>query len=161
MDEFVRYHPFLFVALIVLGIIAFQSLLLNLIAAVSGWKTLAARFRLQQPFSGRQWKWQSAQMRYYVGYNNSLVVGADQSGFFLRTMWMVRAGHAPLFIPWNEITVGKTQTSWLVGNIVTLTLGRSEQIPFRIRASLATRLQSAAGSSWPASSPAQIPIARP
>lgn len=88
-------------------------------------------------------------MRYYVGYNNCLVVGADQSGLFLRTMWMVRTGHSPLFIPWNEITLSQTQTSWLMGNIVTVTLGRSEQIPFRIRASLATRLKSAAGSSWP------------
>jgi hypothetical protein len=148
-NDWVGEHPLLFTALILLGIIAFQALLLNLIAAVSGWKTLAARFRLQQSFSGRQRRWQSAQMRYYVGYNNCLVVGADQSGFFLRTMWMVRTGHAPLLIPWNEITLSRIQTSWLMGNTVTLTLGRSEQIPFRIRASLATRLQSAAGSSWP------------
>lgn len=161
MDELIRYHPFLFAALILLGIIAFQWLLLNLIALVSGWKTLAVRFRLQQPFSGRQWKWQSAQMRYYVGYNNCLIVGADQAGLFLRTMWMVYTGHLPLFIPWNEITLSQTQTSWLMGNILVLTLGRSEQIPFRIRASLATRLQSSAGSPWPAPPQAQIPLARP
>lgn len=161
MDELIRQHLFLFAALIVLGIAAFQVLLLNLIAAVSGWKTLAPRFRLQQPFSGQEWKWQSAQMRYYVGYNNCLIVGADQAGLTLRPMWIVRTGHVPLLIPWNEITLGQTQTSWLLGNIVTLTLGRSEQIPFRIRASLAARLQSAAGASWPASSQTQIPVARP
>jgi hypothetical protein len=160
-NDWIAEHLFLFIALIVLGIVAFQALLLNLIAAVSGWKALAVRFRMQQPFSGQQWKWQSAQMRYYIGYNNCLVVGADQAGLFLRTMWIVRTGHAPLFTPWNEITLGQTQTSWLVGNIVTLTLGRSEQIPFRIRASLAVRLKSAAGASWPAPSQAQIPIARP
>lgn len=161
MDELIRQHPFLFAALIVLGIAAFQVLLLNLIAAVSGWKALAVRFRLQQPFSGQEWNWQSAQMRYYVGYNNCLIVGADQAGLSLRPMWIVRTGHVPLFIPWNEITLGQTQTSWLVGNIVTLTLGRSEQIPFRIRVSLAARLQSAAGASWPASPKTQIPVARP
>lgn len=151
MTDFVREHPFLFAALILAGIAAFQVLLLNLIAAFSGWKALAVRFRMQQPFSGQQWRWQSAQLRYYVGYNNCLVVGADQAGLFLGATWIVRTGHVPLFVPWNEITLRQIQRSWLMGNIVVLTLGRSEQIPFRIRASLADRLKPAAGSSWPAS----------
>lgn len=50
MNDSSHLHPLFIVALALIGIIAFQALLLNLIAAVSGWKTLAARFRLQQPF---------------------------------------------------------------------------------------------------------------
>jgi hypothetical protein len=148
MNDWPGEHPLLFVGLMFVGVVVFRILLLNLIASVSGWRMLAQRFQAQQPFSGVQWKWQSAMMRYLAGYNNCLSVGADQAGLFLRTMWGLRTAHPPLFVPWNEISLGQA-SGWLAGNAVMLSLGRSEQIPFRVRASLAARLQAAAGPGWP------------
>jgi hypothetical protein len=152
MQTWINQHPLLFVCLVLAGMVIFLWLLLNLIAAVSGWKNLARRFVMSQPFSGPQWKWQSAGMRFLVSYNNCLKVGADQAGLFIQPMPGIRTAHPPLFIPWNEISIEQT-TGWMMSNFVRLSLGRSERIPFTIRPSLAARLQSAAGPSWPASRP--------
>ncbi|HEY6250623.1 MAG TPA: hypothetical protein VI685_11735 [Candidatus Angelobacter sp.] len=150
MQAWINQHPLLFVCLILAGGFLFQWLLLNLIAAASGWKILAQRFSVQQPFSGPQWKWQSARMRFGMGYNNSLKVGANRAGLFIQPVWVILAGHPPLFIPWSEISFGHA-AGWM-SNYVRLCLGRSEQIPFTIRPSLADRLRAAAGPGWPASS---------
>lgn len=122
----------------------------NLIALMSGWKLLAQRFRLQGEFFGQKWSWQSAQMRYRANYNNCLNVGADQTGLFIQPMIFFRLAHPPLFVPWNEITWSTTQVLWLT--MTELRLGRTEQVPFRIRASLAARIRAATGPSWAAQS---------
>lgn len=157
MNDLIQQHPVLFVALVFAGIIAFRALLLNGIAVASGWRMLAQHFAVQQPYSGQQWKWQGAMMRYFIGYNNCLSVGADQAGLFVRTMWGARTGHPPLFVPWNEISMGQP-TQWLGTKFAAFSLGRTEQVPFRIRASLAARLQAAAGPGWPAPTTPQIPV---
>jgi hypothetical protein len=157
MNDWIQQHPIPFVALVFAGIIVFRALLLNAIAMASGWRMLAQHFSVQQPYSGQQWKWQSAMMRYFVGYNNCLCVGADQAGLFVRTMWGARTGHPPLFVPWNEVSMGQA-TEWLGNKFVALSLGRTEQVPFRIRASLAAKIQVVAGPSWPTPTDAQIPV---
>jgi hypothetical protein len=157
MNDWIQQHPIPFVALVFAGIIVFRALLLNAIAMASGWRMLAQHFSVQQPYSGQQWKWQSAMMRYFVGYNNCLSVGADQAGLFVRTMWGARTGHPPLFVPWNEVSMGQA-TEWLGNKFVELSLGRTEQVPFRIRASLAAKIQVVAGPSWPTPTDAQIPV---
>jgi hypothetical protein len=119
----------------------------NLIALMSGWKLLALRFRTQPEFFGQKWSWQSAQMRYRTNYNNCLIVGADQAGLFIQPMIFFRFAHPPLLIPWNEISWHEAQVLWM--RFVELRLGRTEQVPFRIRASLAARIQAATGPSWP------------
>jgi hypothetical protein len=157
MNNWVQQHPVPFIALVLTGMAAFRALLLNAIAIASGWRMLARHFAVQQPYSGQQWKWQSAMMRYFVGYNNCLSVGADQAGLFVRTMWGLRTGHPSLFVPWNEVSMGQP-TQWLGTKFVALSLGRTEQVPFRIRASLAARLQAVAGPGWPTPAEAQIPV---
>jgi hypothetical protein len=154
MQTWIAQHPLLFACLILAGIVAFRWLLLNLIAIASGWKILGRRFPAQQPFSGPVWKWQSARMRYLAGYNNCLTVGADQMGLFIRTMWGVRTAHPPLFVPWNEISV-TPGVGGMMGLFVKFSLGRSKQIPFMVRKTLADKLQTAAGQGWPAS-PARV-----
>ena len=118
------------------------------IALVGGWRLLAKRFRMQETFAGEKWHMQSASMRYLSNYNNVLTVGADNAGLFIVPFILFRAWHPPLFVPWTEITVSNT-TQLFFFKYVVLSLGRSEEIPFRIRPKLAAKIEAAAGSGWP------------
>jgi len=115
-----------------------------LISRLSGWSTLSNRFSSALPFSGQTWNWQSARMRLGTNYGSSLIVGADPSGIFLATIFLFRIGHAPLLLPWHEVSIRR---DWQVLNFryLELTLGREEQIPFRVNGRLADRLRTAAG----------------
>jgi len=119
-----------------------------LVSRVSGWATLSRRFRLETSFTGSTWTWQHARMRYATGYNGCLTVGADPSGLYLSMMFFFRIGHPPLLLPWSEVSVRK-RGKMLFVRYVELSLGREEQIPFRINGSLADRIQAAAGTNWP------------
>jgi hypothetical protein len=119
------------------------------VALTSGWRLLAKRFRLQGTFTGQKWTMQSARMRWLSQYNNALTVGADSTGLFMATMFLFRTGHPPLFVPWSEIT-GVREARLLFVKFVEMRLGRVEEIPFRISASLAAKIQTIAGPEWPA-----------
>jgi hypothetical protein len=132
--------PFYFVALWIL--------VTYWIALTSGWRLLAKRFRFQGVFTGAKWNMQSARMRTMARYNNVLTIGADNTGLFIVPMFLFRAWHPPLFIPWVEITaICKTQLFFF--KFVELRLGRSEEVPFRIWARLAAEIEAAAGPGWP------------
>ena len=118
------------------------------VALIGGWRLLARRFRLQGPFLGQKWRMQSASMRWLANYNGALTVGADTTGLFMVPFILFRAWHPALFVPWTEITTtAKTQLYFF--KMVELRLGRSEQIPFRIKATLAAKIEAAAGTAWP------------
>ncbi|HEY2391779.1 MAG TPA: hypothetical protein VGK22_11460 [Candidatus Angelobacter sp.] len=118
------------------------------IALLGGWRLLAKRFRLQGEFTGAKWNMQSASMRFASNYNNVLTVGADSTGLFVVPLILFRARHPPLFVPWNEISISRT-TKFYFFRFVVLRLGLQEDIPFRIRPTLATKIQAAAGAAWP------------
>ena len=119
------------------------------VAVTSGWRLLAKRFRLQETFTGQKWNMQSARMRWFSQYNNALTVGADTAGLFMVPFLLFRAWHPPLFVPWSEIT-GVRETKVLFVKFVEMRLGRVEEVPFRIRAPLAAKIQTIAGPEWPA-----------
>jgi hypothetical protein len=118
------------------------------IALIGGWRLLAKRFRMQGTFSGQKWNMQNARMRALSRYNNALTVGADDSGLFIVPFILFRAWHPALFVPWTEITVTQG-TELFFFKFVELHLGRSEQVPFRIRPTLAAKIEAAAGPGWP------------
>ncbi len=118
------------------------------IALVGGWRLLAKRFRLQGTFTGQKWRMQSARMRWLTQYNNVLTIGADSAGLFMVPLFLFRAWHPPLFVPWSEITSVR-ETRFLFIKFVEMRLGRVEEVPFRIWASMAAKIQAAAGPEWP------------
>jgi hypothetical protein len=115
---------------------------------LSGWAILGRRFGSTLPFPSQSWRWKSARMRWGANYNNCLAVGADSAGLCLEPLFFFRIGHLPLFIPWAEISFRARRRIMFI-ECVELTLGREEQIPFLIRASLADQIRSAAGFNWP------------
>src|SRR5579864_443883 len=145
MQAWINHHPALFIGCLFVYLILFWLFVVNIVALASGWKLLAKRFRAQFPFSGAVWKWQSAMIR-STRYNGGLKIGADPMGLLLDVMPIFRVGHPSLFIPWTEITV--RHEPWFPREIVEIKLGTGEQVRFRIRGTLASRLQQAAGASW-------------
>lgn len=77
-----------------------------LIGHISGLQSLAATYRAAQPFDCKRWTLQSGRLRWGMSYNNCMTVGASASGLHLSVLLLFRAGHPPLFIPWEELTVG-------------------------------------------------------
>jgi len=90
-------------------------------------------------------------MRWMMGYNNCLIIGADPTGLYLATVFLFRVGHQRLLVPWHEISVTRVFHQASIPR-VQLSLGRNEQIPFVISGKLAVEVQAAAGASWPVES---------
>jgi len=144
MQRFLDSYPF--VPLLIFPF--FWCAVLWLIGQLSGWSLLAQKFRLTSSFPGECWSWQSARMRWGANYGSCLTAGADATGLYLRVMIFFRAGHPPLLLPWHEISVRKRGKT-VFFRYVELSLGREEQIAFRISGRLADRIQAAAGTNWP------------
>lgn len=119
---------------------------------VSGWASLAQRYRCEEGFSGDRLRFRSAAMRYGSHYGNCLTMGANPQGLFLSMSVPFLAGHPPLFIPWSEISVRRGRFLW--SKYVELRLGRELGIAFRISEGVATSLSAWAGGAWPKESPA-------
>ncbi len=115
---------------------------------LGGWASLARNYSYPDKFSGDRWRFQSAQMRWFMGYNNCLTIGANAEGLYLSILFPFRFAHPPLFIPWREISVIPRKILWI--RFVELRLGRELAMPLRIRERLAQKLKNAAGASWPA-----------
>ena len=73
-----------------------------LISHLSGWQRLAALYAHDGPFVA-QWGMQSARIG-WASYNGVLTVGADRGGLYLKPILPFRVGHAPLYIPWSDVT---------------------------------------------------------
>jgi hypothetical protein len=142
--EWIQAHPSLFI----LFLPVFWCLITFLIGALSGWLTLARKFRAENDFDGEKFHFCSAYMRFFSHYGNVLTFGADLSGLYLSIFPMFRAGHPPLLIPWSEIKVIRGETGFLLKRRKLL-LGREESIPLSISPSLTESLHRLAGPAWP------------
>lgn len=119
-----------------------------LVGWLTGWMTLAGKFRAQAGFDGETWRFRTAYMRFRTHYGTCSTIGSSRSGLYLSIFPLLRLGHPPLFIPWSEITVMRGESGILFKQRKLL-LGRAEQIPLRVSSALAGELKSAAGVGWP------------
>jgi len=69
--------------------IGFLILLFLVVARLRGWTTLANYYRFAGTFTGQSWRFQSAQMRWKMGYNNCLTIGANESGLYLSVFFSI------------------------------------------------------------------------
>jgi hypothetical protein len=147
LHRLIYQHPSVWFVLSPLYFLCLWMLVGALISVVSGWFSLARVYRTRVPFDGAKWRMQSGQMRYIMGYNNVLTIGASPQGLYLASMFLFRFMHPPLLIPWSEVKVQRKK-GW-VFEYVTFTLGHELAIPLRIRGKLGQNLQAAAGKYWP------------
>ncbi|MDF1814542.1 MAG: hypothetical protein P1V20_20215 [Verrucomicrobiales bacterium] len=107
--------PFLFA-----GIWCFVCLLLS---GISGWKGLADRYGVAEPVEGEVRRFQSGMIG-VVSYRNTLNVTVSEKGLGLAVLPIFRPGHAPLFIPWEEVASSEVKkifgievVNFRVGNV--------------------------------------------
>jgi hypothetical protein len=128
-------------------VVGFLAIVLFLIGRISGWSTLANFYRSQGDFSGQRWRFQSGQLRWYMGYNNCLNIGANESGLYLSVFFLFRIGHPSLFIPWEEISASRQKNFW--GRYIEFRFKQAQRIPFRVSPGLGEKILKASGSSGP------------
>ena len=75
------------------------------VARLGGWATLATFYCFSGSFNGDCWRFQSGELRWKIGYNNGLTVGANPTGLYLSVFFLFRLGHPDLFVPWADISV--------------------------------------------------------
>jgi len=121
-----------------------------LIALMGGWLALARSYGVEKLPDGESLSGQSAKIGLFGNYNNCLVFVLTDAGLGMRTYWLFKWGHEPLFIPWDQITVapakflglfdfGQSRLDIASHPHLSLTLGQT--LSQAVRAKLAQRLQ--------------------
>lgn len=113
-----------------------------IISMVSGWFALARRFRMQsEPYGDLKTAgpfFYTVYMRFWGRYSSVIRLTAASDALYGSVLFLFRAGHPPLRIPWNEVRFGKTKRLWRT--YIVLTLGNKEKIPLRIPVRMARNL---------------------
>jgi hypothetical protein len=138
--------PLAIVAFLVFFVL-WWSFIVFLLSRIGGWGKLAAAYRFDGSFVDYEWPAQTAQMRWGVNYKRVLTVGANPEGLYLnisRLFWM---GHAPLFIPWFDISVSTGKFLW--GRYIEFRFRQAPSVRFRVKEQLGLEISRVAGASWP------------
>ena len=93
------WFPVLFPVFFVAG----WLLVSYLLSALGGWQSLAKHYASSSPFTGRRFRFRSAQFGGYVNYGGCLTIGSGAQGLYFAVLPFFRAGHPPLLIPWNDV----------------------------------------------------------
>jgi len=113
-----------------------------IISMVSGWFALARRFRKRsEPYGDLKSAgpfFYTVYLRFWGHYSSVVRLTAAADALYGSVLFLFRAGHPPLRIPWNEIQFGKTRRVWRT--YIVLTLGNEEKIPLRIPVRMARNL---------------------
>ena len=126
------------------------------IAHIGGWFGLARFYRFSGAFLGERWRFQSAQMRWKVGYNNCLTVGASQEGLYLSVMFILRFGHPPLFVPWGDVSVNVIKGFFYP--VLEFRFQQVPAIPLRVSERLGQKIRGSTGPSWPVRDPESLKL---
>ena len=124
-----------------LGVVLFVAigvsivLILNL-AKLSGWKRVAAEYATNTfPSHGLE-SWATGRMGAFL-YRN-LVLAADQAGLYMRTVRGTCVFHAPLFVPWQDISISEGRNLWFP--MVRFTFGKAARSSIMLNPAIATKL---------------------
>ena len=134
--------PTILLPLVLLAFAAFWCFVVALCSWLTGWASLARRFRAQsEPYgdvrTAGPWLL-TIYMRFWTHYSGVVKMTAAADALYLRIMFMFRPGHPPLRIPWSEIAFSRTR--YFFCRYVVLTLGKEEKVPLRISERAARKL---------------------
>jgi hypothetical protein len=97
-----------FAGWVLLGFIAWFVICHGL-ARFGGWSALASAYPHLGAFDGYRLYMQTLLFAHGIRYGNTLVIGANHQGLYLAALFVMRPGHPPLLIPWEEISLqGRT-----------------------------------------------------
>ena len=93
---------------------------------------LAQVYAAQEPASGEHFNFVRARFGSFTNYGNCLGVNVSASGVHLHPFILFRAGHAALFIPWEQVLQMKSRSASLFSS-AHLTINRPRgRAPVRI-----------------------------
>jgi hypothetical protein len=124
-----------------LPFICFWILIVWIVGKTGGWNKLADRYAVRGKFHGRLLS-ASGQLG-MANYGGILRLGADKNGFYLGVIFMFRAAHPPLYIPWEDIRA-EERKSFLMTQ-VHLHFAKVPDIVLRISKGTALKLKERAG----------------
>jgi hypothetical protein len=127
---------------LIAGFLVFWCAICFLISFMTGWYPLALRFRKQSEPYGEMRSagpfFYTVYMRFWSHHSSVIRLTAASDALYLSVLMMLRIGHPPLRIPWDEIRFGRTK--FFMRTYIVLTLGKEEQIPMRISQRMARNL---------------------
>ena len=82
-----------------------------LLSAIGGWNRLALHYANSPSGIEKRFRFRSAQFG-SVSYGRCVMFGTSIRGLSIAVLPLFRLGHAPLFIPWRDITAREVKT-WL------------------------------------------------
>lgn len=141
------------------GVIVGWFAVIGLLSWSGGWSRLARVYRdeMSELTDGHTWRMQSVSLRGWCGYNNCINIEATAKGLKIAPWFIMRPGHAPLFLPFDEMT-SKSRT--VLG--VRLEQVRMQQEPgisIDFRRTLVDSIREKLGDVWPEDSAGQADAA--
>jgi hypothetical protein len=125
-----------------LGVPAFYLLFLLLDSRISGWFTLADRFRkISEPVGETRTGGSFADtviLRRHGKFAVFIRLTAASDALYLSVFFLFRLGHPPLRVPWSEIAFSRNQ--YFLKDEIVLILGKQEQIPLLVSTGTAAKL---------------------
>ena len=113
-----------------------------LVSVIAGWFALARRFRQQSaPYGEIKTAgpfFYGVYMRFWSHYSSVIRLTAASDALYVSVVFLLRIGHPPLRIPWDEIKLGRAKRFFRT--YIVLTLGNEEKIPMRISQRMARNL---------------------
>lgn len=124
-------------------VVCFFCLTSYLSSLFTGWHKLSKRFAAQsEPYGVTKSAgpfFYTIYTRYWSHYSSCIRITAAEDALYFSVFLLLRVGHPPLRIPWDEIQFGRARH--FGRQYVILTLGSQELIPMRISESMASKLE--------------------
>ncbi len=133
-----QYSPYLLILAVVVVWSSLWIAVSHAFSKLSGWAQLAGHYPQVEAFVGHRFFFQSALIRDRLfGLRGTLIVGAGPQGLLLRVLPPFNFGHAPLFVPWEDIKCipAHSLRSWMM-----LEFERCRPVPLIISRRLAKKL---------------------
>lgn len=140
MENVPGFYPLLFI--IVLWFVVMYA-----VSRLGGWSRLAEHYRETSPHEGRKIRFQSASMRWMMGYNNCLTFGPGRDGLHISVLLPMRIGHPSLMVPWEEISATPRPGRLFPG--YRLRFAQCPDIPFVVTKRLMAKITEAMGGTNP------------
>ncbi|HEX4506192.1 MAG TPA: hypothetical protein VH722_10720 [Alphaproteobacteria bacterium] len=148
--DMARYFPLFFIAL--------WLFVTTLLAVLTGWFSLMTRYPDRPETPLLKLRWQSGRMGMGVHMNGALTISACPSGLRVGMLRVFGVFCRDFFVPWEEVFVDRTQSSWLMGPQARLTFGSTGTLT--VLATVADQLALAASTRWPEAAPPQAETRR-
>jgi hypothetical protein len=136
--DMAKYFPLLF--------IAGWVLVTTILAFLSGWFSLMARYPDRNEMPLLKMRWQSGSMGIGVNMNGLLMLAICPSGIRIGMFRIFGLFCRDFFVPWDELSVSRSE-SWLFGGRAKLIFGSTGSLT--VMGNIADRLARALPGCWP------------